>query len=86
METDSTNPNLIAFANYPLNRAFFGPRASSTQTIAHEIGHLLGVVQHTPNGVDYDAYYKPTLMYFAYDSTINQCKVVDKDLSQMPHN
>ena len=54
---------------------WFGTDGLSNQTVAHELGHMLGRNGHSPTGEDFWR----DLMYESIVSTVNQCRVRNPD-------
>jgi len=67
----------LAFADKTVRNGWFGKDGLTTNTAAHEIGHLLGRDFHSPVG----EIYKPDLMYPTELPTINQCRIRKPDWS-----
>ncbi len=92
MDIASTNPTEItaAYSNRitnpvppatPTYRSFFSQNGLEVNTVAHELGHVLGRSGHTQLLPEYLL----TLMYTYHTPTVTQCRVVDSDLFLIPN-
>ncbi len=65
-----------------IRRTFLSQMGLEVNTVAHELGHVVGAQNHTRLLPEYVM----TLMYKFYIPNTTQCKVVDSDLFQIPNS
>jgi hypothetical protein len=85
IDPDTSNSILLAVSNRStgtVRRSFFSQTGLEANTVAHEMGHLLGASLHTRLLPEYLL----TLMYTTHTPNVTQCRVVDSDLFQIPNS